>query len=726
MKYEKLFSPIKMRGVTFPNRTMKTAMVSRLAAEDGSVTDEIKDRYRREARGGVGSIVVEAAVVIPSRSSHNLRISDDQFIPHLKEIADAIRSGNREVAVGIQIMSFLKVARSGWKQEVEDVTHEELNNKIQWHAQAARRAVEAGYDFIEFHNAHGFEMSSFLSLVNKRTDNYGGRLLEDRMRFSTEMFHAIRDAIGEDVPLGVRINGEDFIRPGTTVKQSKIIARRFAEMGADYISISVGDRFEDSTPPPGMPPFPSWGYSGARMSPKWWSPDGTNVYLSEEIRSYVRDWGLDTPIVTVGKIRTPELAEEILQKGQADIIGLCRPLLADPDWPNKAKEGRAEYIVTCCACGYCNDLDGLYKKIRCILWEKEHRHAPEPFLLEAPCKAGCPAGIDIEGYIQAIIDGDYKGSLELIKQKCPFPGVVSRVCPRPCEKKCNRKDMDDPIAINGLKRLVVEEVEKRWGRAEVKPVPQTREEKVAVIGSGPAGLTTAYDLVKMGYGVTVYEGRSFAGGMMANGISEAMLPRKIVRTEIEDILRLGVELKLNSPVGANGLTLEKLRQQGYGAFFIAVGDGKNAKGDVPHISFLNKENYEVTTKDRIEVHPQTFATKVEGVFAGGDIVSGQASVIRAIAAGQKAAVAIDQYLRGQSPEHKQESPKTVSLDDVKIEDVREQRVQIPRALSKTGKPLGPKDLKLEFNESSAVAEAGRCLDCRLRPRLPELDIPDAQ
>ncbi|MFC1980334.1 NADH:flavin oxidoreductase, partial [Chloroflexota bacterium] len=410
MRYEKLFSPLTVRGCTFPNRIMRTSMVSRLAAEDGTVTDVIKDRYRREAMGGPGAIVVEAAVVLPSRSSYNLRISDDSFVPHLKEIADAIRETNSEVKVGIQVLSFLKLSRSGWRQLVEDLTSEDLSNAVNWHVDAARRAVDAGFDFIELHNAHGFTLASFLSIVNNRTDEYGGRILEDRLRLPTEIYQAVRDKVGENFPVGVRINGEDFTRPGTTVKQSKRIARRFAELGADYISISAGDRFEDSPPVPGMPPFPSWGYSGARMSPKWWAPDGTNVYLAEEIRGFIRKGGLDVPVAIAGKIRTPELAEEILQQGRADIIGLCRALLCDPDLPVKAKEGRAEDIVNCCACGWCNDADGRYETVKCILWQKENEHAPAPFLLVAPCKEGCPAGIDVEGYIQLIVDGEYKES----------------------------------------------------------------------------------------------------------------------------------------------------------------------------------------------------------------------------------------------------------------------------------------------------------------------------
>jgi 2,4-dienoyl-CoA reductase (NADPH2) len=121
-------------------------------------------------------------------------------------------------------------------------------------------------------------------------------------------------------------------------------------LDVDFISVSAGERFEDAEQPrANMPIFAGTGYSGHRMSPRWWSPDGTQVYLAEGIRNAVREVGKEVPIVTAGKIRMPGLAEEILEKEKADIIGMARTLLADPDWPNKAKAGRAEEIVKCAA-----------------------------------------------------------------------------------------------------------------------------------------------------------------------------------------------------------------------------------------------------------------------------------------------------------------------------------------------------------------------------------------
>ncbi len=385
MAYQNLFSPIALKGITFSNRIMRTSMVSGLATEDGHVTDDIIARYQREVKGGSGSIVVEAAVVLPSRSSYNLRISDDSFIEGLKKLVEAMRKTKAEPKIGLQIMHFLKIARSGWRQKVTDFKPADLPVIVEQHVKAARRAISAGFDFIELHMAHAYTLSSFLSLSNERTDEYGGSL-KKRMRLPINVYQAVREEVGDQFPLGIRINAEDFTIKGTTLLQSTKIALKFAELDVDYLSVSAGSRFEDApSPPPDTPPDPMSGYAGHRMSPWWWFPDGTHVYLAEGIRAYVRASGSDVPVIIAGKIRTPKLAEQILAEGKADIIGLCRPLLCDPDWPKKAKEGRTKEIVRCTACNWCLDADSRMEKVNCSRWPEGNLVAPDPFV---PSMAG--------------------------------------------------------------------------------------------------------------------------------------------------------------------------------------------------------------------------------------------------------------------------------------------------------------------------------------------------
>jgi len=262
---------------------------------------------------------------------------------------------------------------------VTDFKPEDLPVIVDLHVNGARRALAAGFDFIELHMAHAYTLSSFLSLSNERTDEYGGPL-KNRMRLPVEVYEAVRKEVGDSYPLGVRINGEDFTIKGTTLLQSTRIAKTLAGLGADYVSVSAGSRFEDSKPPePDTPPDPMSGYSGHRMSPDWWFPDMTHVYLADPIRRVVRDAGFETPIVTAGKIRTPKQAEQILQGDRADFIGLCRALLCDPDWPQKAKEGRAKDIVTCTACNWCLESDSRMEKVNCSRWPKGQLNAPMPW-----------------------------------------------------------------------------------------------------------------------------------------------------------------------------------------------------------------------------------------------------------------------------------------------------------------------------------------------------------
>jgi len=239
MKYPNLFSIIRIRGCPLPNRIMSTAAVTRLAAEDGHITQALTDRYKRLAKGGLGAMVVEAAVVLPSRSSFNLRVSDDQFVPELRKFTDEIRAVNAEVKIGLQLIHFLKLSRSGWRQKVEDLSHQDITIIPQQFASGAVRAKATGFDFVELHMAHFTTLASFLSLVNKRKDVYGGDF-EGRVKLPGEVILTVRDAVG-DYPVGLRLNGEEFTKEGNTLLQSARIAIRLAKMGVDYISVSAGD-----------------------------------------------------------------------------------------------------------------------------------------------------------------------------------------------------------------------------------------------------------------------------------------------------------------------------------------------------------------------------------------------------------------------------------------------------------------------------------------------------
>jgi dimethylglycine catabolism A len=381
--YERLLSEYPIKGMTLPNRLVVPAMVTRLSGEDGIVNQDIMDRYVRFAKGEVGLIVVEAMSVHGAKSGPLLRICDDSFKPGLTELAKRVHDTSDSKVVP-QIIHFLKIARSGWRQRIEDLSKEDIKLIIEQYGQAALRARECGYDGVEMHMAHAYTMSSFLSKKNKRPDEYGGKSIENRLRAPLAVVREVRRMVGDDFPIGVRFLGEECIKGGYTTLESAQIAVRMAEAGVDYISLSAGGKFEDAVHKDGEVLYPYTGYSGDRCMPPAEYPDGYNLHMPEAARKALRNAGLDTPVIATGKISTPEQAEEALEKGKGDLIGMARGLLADPDIIKKVKEGKRDTIVTCIYWNVCKALDETFHKVVCGLWPKEFLHAPYSIDAEAP------------------------------------------------------------------------------------------------------------------------------------------------------------------------------------------------------------------------------------------------------------------------------------------------------------------------------------------------------
>ncbi len=370
----KLLEPIEIGALKLRNRIVLPAMVTRLSGEDGHVNRDIIDRYVRFARGEPGLMVIEAMAVHDARSGPLLRISDDGFLPGLIELRRAVQDAG-DVKVIPQIIHFLKIARSGWRQKIGDLTREEIASIVEGYASAAARARRAGFDGVELHMAHAYTLSSFLSLRNVRRDEYGTSL-ENRMRLPVEVIAAVRREIGDGFPLGVRFDAEECIKDGYTVVDAARMAHRFALTGADYLSLSAGGKFEDAVHKEGDPLYPYTGYSGDRCMPSVNYPDGANTYMATAVKEHLVARGCAAAVVTTGKIRSPRQAEDILQSGAADLIGMARALLADPDWPRKVREGREETIVRCVYGNVCKNLDENFKKVRCVLWPRRALQAP--------------------------------------------------------------------------------------------------------------------------------------------------------------------------------------------------------------------------------------------------------------------------------------------------------------------------------------------------------------
>ncbi len=194
----------------------------------------------------------------------------------------------------------------------------------------------------------------------------------------------------------------------------------------------------------------------------------------------------------------------------------------------------------------------------------------------APCRDACPAGQRAQGYIALIRDGRWHDALRVIKMDNPFPGICGRICNHRCETACNRGLVDEPVNIRALKRFVTDKVYEE-PRQPLQPLPRQFAERVAIIGAGPCGLTAAQDLIRSGYGVTVFEAMPVAGGMLRLGVPEHRLPTAIVEREVQDIVDLGVDLRLNHPVD----NLDDLFEQGYEAVLISVGAHEGIRLPIP-------------------------------------------------------------------------------------------------------------------------------------------------
>ncbi len=370
-----LMTPFDINGMRLANRLVLTAMVTRLSGEDGLVNDDIRARYMRFAKGEVGLIVVEAMAVHSAKSGPLLRISEDRFVPGLRDLAKAVHDSSPSKIVP-QVIHFLKVARSGWRQTVRDLSRDDIHLIVQQYADAAGRARECGFDGVELHMAHAYTQSSFLSRLNPRKDDYGGTL-ENRMRLMGETILAVRARVGRDFPLGVRFDAEECVKGGYTVVESREIALRMAQLGVDYVSLSAGGKFEDAVHKPGEPLYPYTGYSGDRCMPSAQYPDGANLYMAEAVKRHLVERGFKTPIVATGKIGTSGLAEQVLASGLADLIGMARALLADPDLPKKIREGHEDRVIRCVYGNVCKNLDENFRKVACFLWPKGSLQAPE-------------------------------------------------------------------------------------------------------------------------------------------------------------------------------------------------------------------------------------------------------------------------------------------------------------------------------------------------------------
>jgi 2,4-dienoyl-CoA reductase-like NADH-dependent reductase (Old Yellow Enzyme family) len=439
-----LFQPIQIGSLTLSSRTWVPAMVPWRATEDGFVTQDNLDWYRRFAEGRPAALVVEATGVRDIPSGPLLRIGHDRFLPGLKKLVETVReASDGHTKLFIQIIDFLTVKRRPDPQKYFDrflaitpqhreavarlsedpryldddearvreflkqASDEVLDNVLDAReleslrfgyrervtdthlphiielpqvlpgifADAAQRAREAGFDGVELHYAHAYTMAGFLSALNDRDDGYGGPR-EHRARLPLEVYRAVRERVGDDYVVGVRFLGDEVIAGGNRIDDAVYFGFEFAKAGFDYLSVSKGGKFEDAEQPKvGAAVYPYTGQSGYECMPTTLSdargPFGRSVPLVAQIKQGVNAAGFNTPIVATGGITTFEQAESILQDGDADMVGMARQALADPDWFRKVKRGRGDEVRRCTYTNYCEALDQAHRQVTCKLWDRK-------------------------------------------------------------------------------------------------------------------------------------------------------------------------------------------------------------------------------------------------------------------------------------------------------------------------------------------------------------------
>ena len=348
MEFKYLFTPLKIGSVTVRNRIFMSAH-SKQYGEDNMMGRRHAFYYAERAKGGIGLVVCDMLHVHHTSSSNFSKACfayDSKVIPGLRMVTDAVHEHGAKIFAqlvhsgchgdggvyddkwrpvwGVSAIPDVSIREACKEMEIEDI-----QEVIDGFAKSAANCKEGGFDGIELHGAHGYLITQFLSpLFNKRKDKYGGDL-EQRMTFVLELIEAVRAAVGPDFTIGMRISADELVPGANTLEDYKVIVKRLEETGSvQYINVSSGTY-----------------YTPYIFTPPMIVPHAFRVYLAAEIKRVI-----DIPVFTVGRIKDPVLAEKILADGQADMIGMTRAQIADPQMAKKAKEGRLEDIRPCIGC----------------------------------------------------------------------------------------------------------------------------------------------------------------------------------------------------------------------------------------------------------------------------------------------------------------------------------------------------------------------------------------
>ena len=343
-KFETLLSPLQINGMTLRNRVVMTAAGTNFTGPDGVVTEDHLNYYGLRAKGGTGLIIIENVSVdspVGSNGTTQLRIDHERYVPGLYRLCERVHlyggciaaqlnhagSNAKQFRTGVQPVSASNITAKIGGEEPRPLRADELPGIAEKYAQAAVNARKAGFDAVEIHGAHSYLISQFLSpLTNHRTDEFGG-CAENRARFPAMVLAAVRKAVGPRYPVILRINGDEMMEGGNDqAAMLELLAYLAPYVDAIDVSAAVSNAVQ-------------YQIDVACL------PDGWRSFMARAVREK-----FNKPVITVGNIRNPEVAENILEKGDADMIGMARGLIAEPDWVNKVASGRVDQLRKCISC----------------------------------------------------------------------------------------------------------------------------------------------------------------------------------------------------------------------------------------------------------------------------------------------------------------------------------------------------------------------------------------
>ena len=361
--YERLFSPLTVRGMTLRNRIVMPPIGTNFALPSGGLSGAHLRYYERRARGGAGLLIVENSCVdypLGSNGTTQLRIDHDRYIPRLYELCEAVHRQGASIAMqlnhagasamasrtGVQPVSASDVPTKDGGDTPRPLTEAELMEIVEKFGRAARRAQQAGFDAVEIHAGHSYLLSQFLSpTTNERRDEFGGSP-ENRARLAALVMQAVRRAVGPRYPILLRISADELVEGGNRLEDTLDLLCYF-QAEADILDVSAG-----------LNSSIQYQIDASRL------PDGWRTGMARVVRERFAK-----PVITTGNIRGPRVAEDILERGDADLIGVGRGQVADPDWANKARAGRGPDIRRCISCniGCAGHRIGLNRPIRCTM-----------------------------------------------------------------------------------------------------------------------------------------------------------------------------------------------------------------------------------------------------------------------------------------------------------------------------------------------------------------------